>query len=339
MTVRIGLIGAGRMGQVFAAHLAYSVAGAKFVALADIDAARAAELAGRAGGLASYGQYADLLARQDLGAVVIASSTYSHAEVVKAAAAVGKHIFCEKPLALSLAGCDQAVAAAAAAKVKLQVGFMRRFDAAYQAAKEKIVAGAIGQPVMFKAIGRDPRCPDLDYARRENSGGLLMDMAVHDFDLARWLMGSEVVRVQSEGGCLVFPELKAVGDIDNAVVNLKFANGALGNVDVGRNAVYGYDIRTEVLGSEGSVMVGYLQQTAILLMTHAGVTHDTVPFFMQRFGAAYLAELRDFVACIRDDREPTVTGQDGRAATTISLAATLSLDEGRPVSLSEIKSE
>src|SRR5258708_28713039 len=209
---------------------------------------------------------------------------------------------------------------------------MRRFDAAYQAAKEKIVADAIGQPVMFKAIGRDPKRPDLDYARRENSGGLLMDMAVHDFDVARWLMGSEVVRVHSEGSCLVFPELKTVGDIDNAVVNLKFANGALGNVDVSRNAVYGYDIRTEVLGSEGSVMVGYLQQTPLLLMTQAGVTHDTVPFFMQRFGAAYLDELREFIACIREDREPMVTGQDGCAATAISLAATLSLDEGRPVS-------
>jgi len=156
-------------------------------------------------------------------------------------------------------------------------------------------------------------------------------MGVHDFDLARWLMGSEVVRVYSEGGCLVYPELKEVGDIDNAMINLKFANGALGNIDLSRNAVYGYDIRTEVLGSEGGLLIGKLQQTATLVMTRQGVTHDTVPYFMERFGEAYAAEIRDFVACILEDRQPSAGGQDARQATAIGIAATRSLDEGRPV--------
>jgi predicted dehydrogenase len=137
----------------------------------------------------------------------------------------------------------------------------------------------IGGLVMFKSVGRDPRRTSLDYARRENSGGLIADMAVHDFDLARWLMGSEIQRAYAEGGCLVYPELKEAGDIDNAVINLKFANGAVGNVDVSRNAVYGYDIRTEVLGSQGSLWIGKFQQTPLLVLTSDGITHDAVPYF------------------------------------------------------------
>jgi predicted dehydrogenase len=145
-----------------------------------------------------------------------------------------------------------------------------------------------------------------------------------------------VERVYSEGGCLVFPELATVGDIDNAVVNLKFANGAVGNVDVSRNAVYGYDIRTEILGSEGGLIVSKDRQTDTLVLTREGVTHDTVPYFMQRFADAYAEEIRDFISCIVEDREPAVSGEDARAATAIGMAATLSLDEARPVLVSEV---
>jgi predicted dehydrogenase len=189
---------------------------------------------------------------------------------------------------------------------------------------------------MFRSTGRDPRRTSLEFARRENSGGMILDMGVHDFDLARWLMGSEVERVQSEGACLVYPELKEVGDIDNAMINLKYANGAIGNIDLSRNAVYGYDIRTEVLGSEGGLLIGKLQQTATLVMTRQGVTHDTVPYFMERFGDAYAAEIRAFVTCVLEDRTPLVTGQDARKATAIGIAATRSLDENRPVMISEL---
>jgi predicted dehydrogenase len=144
--------------------------------------------------------------------------------------------------------------------------------------------------------------------------------------------------VQSEGGCLVYPELKEVGDIDNAVINLKFDSGAIGNIDVSRNAVYGYDIRTEILGSAGGLMIEKASQTPIQVMTRAGISHDTVPSFMERFGEAYAAEIRDFVACILEDREPAVTARDGRAAAAIGIAATRSLEEGRPVSIAEVKS-
>jgi scyllo-inositol 2-dehydrogenase (NAD+) len=302
--------------------------------VADINPQAGQEAAARYGIKHVYTNYHQLLQRDDIDAVVIVTPTATHVEVIQAAAAAGKHIFSEKPLAQTLEACDQAIAAVGTAGVKLQIGFMRHFDPAYVMAKQRIDAGEIGFPVMFRSTGRDPKRTSLEFARRENSGGLIMDMGVHDFDLARWLMGSEVVRVHSEGGCLVYPELKEVGDIDNAMINLKFANGAVGNIDVSRNAVYGYDIRTEVLGSDGGLLIGKLQQTATLVMTRQGVTHDTVPYFMERFGEAYAAEIRDFVACILEDRSPSVGAQDARQATAIGIAATRSLDEGRPVEVS-----
>lgn len=337
MGIRMGLIGAGRMGKVFAHTLAFTVSEVDLIAVADVDPKTGAEVAARFGAKYSYTDYNELLKRDDIDAVVVVTPTATHAEVIKAAALAGKHIFSEKPLAQTLSMCDEAIAAVNAAGVKLQLGFMRRFDPAYVLAKKKIEAGAIGTPVMFRSSSRDPKRTSLEFARRENSGGLIMDMGVHDFDQARWLMGSEVVRVQTEGGCLVFPELKEVGDIDNAMINLRFANDTIGNIDVSRNAVYGYDIRTEVLGSEGGLLIGTLQQTSTLVMTRAGVTHDTVPYFMERFGEAYANEIRDFVGCLLDDRPPSVTGLDARKATAIGIAATMSLDEDRPVQLCEIE--
>lgn len=336
MTLRIGLIGAGRMGAALAHHLAYSVEDADFVSIADPNEENSHGMARRFGVPETYPDHAQLLERSDVDAVVIVTPTSTHVDIVCAAAEAGKHIFVEKPLALTIAGCDEAIAAAHAAGVKLQVGFMRRFDPAYVAAKEKIDAGVIGRPVMFKSTGRDPWRTSLKYAQREASGGLILDMAIHDFDAARWLMGSQVQRVYSEGGCLVFPELADVGDIDNAVVNLKFANEAIGNVDVSRNAIYGYDIRSEVIGSEGSVMIGGLQQTAMFTLTKNSVAHDTIPGFMARFANAYAAELRAFVDAVLNDRDAPVTGHDARAATAIGIAATMSFDEGRAVELKEI---
>ena len=337
MTIRIGLIGSGRMGEVFAHHLAYSIAEADFVAVADVNHEAAKRVASRYGVKRHYGDYVELLSQKDIDAVVIATPTKTHDKVVVDAANASKHIFSEKPLALTLQGCDTALTAVKAAGVKLQVGFMRRYDPAYLAAKQKIDAGVIGTPVMFKSVGRDPKRTSLEFAHRANSGGLIMDMGIHDFDLARWLMGSEVKRVFSEGGCLVFPELKDVNDIDNAVISLKFENGAVGAVDVSRNAVYGYDVRTEVMGSEGSLYIGKEQQTPLWVKTRAGITHDTVPYFMERFAEAYAAEIKDFVACLENDKEPAVSGDDGRKATAIGVAATISFDEGRPVKLGELE--
>lgn len=336
MALKIGLIGAGRMGKVYANTLAFSVAEVDLVAIADPDATAVNDVAARYKIPHTYSDYRALLQSDDVEAVVVASPTGTHAEVIIAAAQAGKNIFSEKPFSQSLAACDEALAAVRQAGVKLQMGFMRRFDAPYAAAKKKILEGVIGTPVMFKSTSRDPFRTSLEFAKRENSGGLIMDMGVHDFDLARWLMNSEVLRVHSEGTCLAFPELQEVGDIDNVVINLRFASGAIGNIDMSRNAVYGYDIRTEVLGTEGSLWIGYLQQTPTLVLTRGGVTHDTVPYFMERFGAAYAEQVRVFVHNILVGSQPEVTGEDARAATAIGIAATLSFDEDRPVLVSEV---
>jgi len=336
MKIRIGLIGAGRMGKVFAHTLAFTVSEVDLVALADRNPKTGEEVATRFGVECHYTDYQELLKREDIDAVVIATPTSTHVQVIKDAAMAGKHIFSEKPLGETLELCDEAIAAVKQAGVKLQLGFMRRFDAAYALAKKKIDEGAIGQPVVFHAISRDRERTSLEFAKRANSGGLIMDMGVHDFDLARWLMGSEVVRVQTEGDCLVYPELKDVGDIDNALINLRCANNAVGNIALSRNATFGYDVRTEVLGSEGVLQIGSLQQTPTLVMTRQGITHDTIPGFMERFGDAYATEIRAFASCILEERDPSVTGEDARKATAIGMAATLSLDETRPVMMSEV---
>ncbi|HEY9078191.1 MAG TPA: inositol 2-dehydrogenase [Anaerolineaceae bacterium] len=330
MKLRFGLIGVGRMGKVYAHHLTSTVQDVELVAIADPAPGAAAEAAMRWGGV-PLTDYRDLLKREDIQAVVIATPTHTHVEVVKAAAAAGKQIFCEKPLSLTLEGCDDAIQAVEAAGVMLQIGFNRRFDPAHVAAMEKIKAGVIGKPVMFRSSGRDPKRTSLEFARRESSGGMILDMGIHEFDTARWMMGSDVVRVSTEGGCLVYPELKSVGDIDNAVINLRYENGAIGQIDLTRNAVYGHDVRTEIIGSEGALYIAKLQYTDLLVMKPNNISHDTVPYFMERFAEAYSAELKDFVACLREGREPSATGKDARAATAIGIAATQSLDEGVPV--------
>jgi scyllo-inositol 2-dehydrogenase (NAD+) len=336
MKINIGLIGAGRMGKVFANTLAYTVSEVELVAVADSNEECLKETQEKYGIAKGYKDYRKILDDKDIDAVVISTPTNTHSQIIKDAALAGKNIFSEKPLSQNIKECDDAIAIVKQTGVKLQLGFMRRFDAPYMMAKSKIMEGLIGKPVMFKAVSRDPKRSSLEFARRENSGGLIVDMGVHDFDLARWLMGSEVDRVYSEGTCIAYPELKEVGDIDNVVVNLKFTSGAVGNIDMSRNAVYGYDIRTEVLGTEGSVWIGYLQQTAMLMLNRQGVTHDTVPYFMERFGLAYAEEIRAFVKHIVDGTTPTVSGEDARAATAIGIAATLSLDEQRFVKVSEV---
>jgi inositol 2-dehydrogenase len=331
----VGVIGLGRMGQIYSRHLAQRVPEAQLVYVSDVIEERAQKLAVELNVGSWSTDYQDLLASPEVKAVFVTSSTSTHREVVMAAAKAGKAIFCEKPIALTLEDTDQMLSTIERTGVMFQVGFMRRFDAGYVAAKKQIEAGVIGKPVTFKSIGRDPFCPDLEYAKPSVSGGLILDMAIHDFDLGRWLMADEVKRVYTEGGTLAFPQLNSVGDIDNAVVNMLFQGGTLGNVEVSRNALYGYDIRTEILGTEGGLNIGYYQQTPLLVMTRSGISYDMVPYIIQRFGDAYLAQTRDFVDHVLNDIEPSVSGDDARAALIIGLAATRSYHEARPVELSE----
>jgi len=335
--LKIGVIGLGRMGQLYARTLATQVSGVRLYAVADVGEQARKQVTESFGVSHAFSNANDLMALPELDAVVIATPTSSHYDMVIAAASAGKAIFCEKPLALTLEETRSALEAVARAQVTLQVGFMRRFDAGYKKAKALIDGGLIGSPVTFKSLSRDPFCPRTEYASPAQSGGLIFDMAIHDFDLARWLMGSEVERVTAEGTLLVCKDLEAVGDIDNALINLRFMNGALGNVEVSLNAFYGYDIRTEILGSEGAVMIGVHQHTPVMLFTRAGAQHDVTPYLMERFGDAYGAQLQHFVDCLYDGQAPSVGAADALAACEIGIAATRAYRTGRPITLSELR--
>jgi predicted dehydrogenase len=295
-----------------------------------------ASFADRVGGAKTYVDYHDLLLDPNVQAVIITTPTSTHRDVVIAAAAAGKAIFCEKPTALTLSATDEMIEAVEKAHVMFQVGFMRRFDSGYAAAKRQIEAGAIGDPVVIRSIGRDPFRTSLEYANPAVSGGLILDMAIHDFDLLRWLMGDEVQRVYTEVASLVYPELQKVGDVDNAMINVRFEKGGLGNVEVSRTANYGYDIQCNVIGTKGALQIGYLQETPVLILTPEGARHDVVPHFPQRFGNAYTTQIAHFVECLRDDKQPSVTHIDARAALQIGIAATLSQHESRIVYVREV---
>jgi scyllo-inositol 2-dehydrogenase (NAD+) len=335
--LKIGVIGLGRMGQLYARTLATQVSGVHLYAIADVEEQARTALASEFSIPHAFADIHELITLPDLDAVIITTPTRTHPELVIATARAGKAIFCEKPLALTLEETHTVLNAVAQAKVPLQVGFMRRFDAAYQRAKTLITEGRIGLPVTFKSIGRDPFCPRPEYADPGQSGGLIIDMAVHDFDLARWLMGSEVERVSAEGTLLVCEQLKQVGDIDNAVINLRFATGALGNVEVSRNAFYGYDIRTEVLGSDGAVTIGVHQHTPVTLLTRSGAQYDVIPYLMERFGDAYRAQMQHFADCVRTGQSPSVGGVDALAALEIGIAATRAYQTSRVVALDELR--
>ena len=337
--LKMGVIGFGRMGQLYARMLATQVSGVQLYGVAEVDGQARSQIADELGVSHVLTDSYELIALPGVDAVVIATPTSTHHDLVVAAAKAGKAIFCEKPLALTLEETRSMLEAVARAQVPLQVGFMRRFDAGYQRAKTLIAAGQIGYPVTFKAVSRDPFCPPRDYMDPVKSGGLILDMAIHDFDLARWLVGSEVERVTAEGALLVCKDLEPLGDIDNALINLRFVDGALGNIEVSRNAFYGYDIRTEVLGSEGAMMIGVHQHTPVLLLTRAGAQYDVMPYLLERFGSAYRAQLQHFADCLRNGQPPSVGGAEALAACEIGVAATRAYQTGLPVTLGELRSE
>lgn len=334
--INIGVIGLGRMGQVYATHVGHQIPQARLAAVADPRRQVALEFAGQFPAVEVYADYLELLQHPDLHAVIIATPTNTHREIVIAAAEAGKAIFCEKPTSLTLSATDEMLDTVDRCRVLFQVGFMRRFDAGYAEAQRKIDQGIIGQPVAVRSIGRDPYRTSLEYADPHISGGLIVDMAIHDIDLTRWLMSDEVDRVYTETASLVYPELLDVGDVDAAMISLKFVQGAVGHIEVSRTAIYGYDIQTEIIGSRGTLQIGYLRQTPLLVLTKEGVQHDVVPHFPQRFGEAYTRQIEHFIDCVVRGEAPIVTPQDARAALQIALAATRSQHEARVVYTSEI---
>jgi scyllo-inositol 2-dehydrogenase (NAD+) len=332
----IGLIGAGRLGRVYARDLASRIAETKLVAIADPVEAVAKDVAAEFDVPTHYADPLALIDDPAVDAVVIVSPTHTHRELVCAAASRKKPTFCEKPPALSLEEVAEMQDAVAKSAMFLQMGFMRRFDAGYASAKRQIEEGRIGVPLVFKSTSRDPFRPSLEYANPKSSGGMLLDMGIHDFDLARWFMG-EVRTVSTIGATIAYPELATVGDIDNAVASLTFTSGKLGVVDLSRSGIYGYDISTEILGLEGTLRIGYLRETPVMLMTKNSVAHDTVPYFMERFRDAYTTQLQNFAQNVQQDRPAPITIEDGMEALRIGVAATRAHETGRSVVVSAIK--
>jgi myo-inositol 2-dehydrogenase/D-chiro-inositol 1-dehydrogenase len=331
--IRVAVVGVGRMGITHAENLARRVHRARLVAVTTSKAERAAEARRCCGGAAVYPDLGTLLASEELDAVCIASSTSAHARNVERCAGAGLQIFCEKPLALTLEDCDRAISAVREAGVKLMIGHVRQFDAGHVEAKGYIESGAIGNPLVFRAISGDVDPPPPSFADPAVSGGLILDAMYHDLYLSRWLLADEPVRAYAEGGALVDPAIGEVGDVDNAVVMLRFAGGALGTLYVTRTARYGHDLRVEVIGDEGAVQIGRFRQTPVRLLDRQGVHHDMPRTTPERLGEAFVTEMQAFVDCVLNDTEPPVGGDDSRATVAVGLAATRSMHEGRPVAV------
>ena len=346
--VRIGVIGAGRIGKIHAENLTQRVRGTQVVAIADPRLEAARELAGRLHIPRALTDYRALLADPEIEAVVICSSTDTHAQIIAEAAQVRKHIFCEKPIAHDLSRIDEALDVVAAARVKLQIGFNRRFDPSLRRVREMVAEGKIGQPHILHITSRDPEPPSIAYERV--SGGLFLDMTIHDFDMARYLLASEPVEIYAMGGVRVDPatsqsadgepgrrvrsSMSVLGAIDTAVLTLRFENGAFATVDNSRKAVYGYDQRVEILGSGGMLQAVNRIEDSHIYSDAEGV-HSARPlrFFLERYAESFVAEMQAFVQSIREGHEPPVTGRDGRIAVVMALAAERSLLEGRPLRL------
>ncbi|HZS76645.1 MAG TPA: inositol 2-dehydrogenase [Ktedonobacteraceae bacterium] len=334
--LKLGLIGAGRIGRLHAEHVTSRILVAQLAMVADAFEEAARECAERYDIPAYTRDYHELLARPDISAVLICSSTDTHAQIISEAAQVGKHIFCEKPVAFDLPAIERALKAVERAGVKLQIGFNRRFDANFQRVRKAIEGGEIGEPRLLHITSYDPEPPPLEYIRV--SGGLFVDMSIHDFDMARFLIGSEVEEVYTMAGVLVDPAIGEAGDVDTAVVLLRFANGVMGTISNSRQAAYGYDQRVEVLGSAGAVSTGNRYPNTAIISDASSVYRDVpLHFFVERYNESYLYEIAAFVEAILKDRPVPVSGYDGLVPVAIAIAAQKSLSEQRPVRLSEIE--
>jgi predicted dehydrogenase len=326
----IGVLGVGEMGKRHAENLRRLVPEARLVAVADVAGARARQVADELEIEHSFASLEDMLAHRDIQSVLIATPDKFHAQAVRIAAAAGKDILCEKPLALTLDDAHAALKEVERAAVRLQIGFMRRYDPAYAAAFKKIEAGEIGTPLIFKSVGRDKDEPPISAYQSGVNGMVFYNNTIHDFDLARWVMNDEVTEVHAYSTVAIRPEVAKYNDVVASVVNLKFSRGGIGNVESYVQAVYGYDVRTEIVGSKGSIFVGSLQQTPVAFLTTHGGNQMLADHFLTRFADAYLAEVRDFVHTILTGKALKVTGDDGLKSLEIAVAAENSHLQSRP---------
>lgn len=333
--LRFGVIGAGRIGKIHAENLATRIPGTEVVTIADVNVDSAQELASRLRVSSAVDDYHAILSDPSIDAVAICSSTDTHARIIIEAAQAGKHIFCEKPIDYDLTKIDAALSAVEKAGVKLQIGFNRRFDSNFRKARTMIAEGKIGDLHILRITSRDPAPPPLSYVKA--SGGMFFDMTIHDFDMARYLSGSEVDEVYTAAGVMVDPGIGEAGDVDTAVILLRFANGAIGTIDNSRKAVYGYDQRVEVFGSAGMVQAQNNTPDNDVYYSADGVqSAKPLYFFLERYMESFIAEMKEFAQSVRENTTPPVVGMDGRIPVLMGIAAKKSFLENRPVKLSEI---
>jgi len=340
MTVlQVVLVGAGRAGANHALHLAEHVPAASIAGVVDSDANSARTLAEQLG-CAAHASLEEAIERTRFDAVVIATPTFTHRDLAVTAAAAGKHVFCEKPMAITERECDEMADAAERAGVVLQVGFMRRFQPEFVAARRRIEAGEIGDPMVIKSLTRGPGLPPRWAWDLKTSNGMLAEVNSHDFDCVRWLLGCEITRVYAETANVKGTQRGVdVADFyDNAVVTLRFASGAVGTIDGTCPADYGYDARVEIVGTEGLLQIGEVRGEALLMVQdrETGAVSPVHRTWPERFEAGYRAQMRAFAAAARSGGAPPVTAADGRAAVHAVRAANRSWQEGRPITLDQV---
>jgi myo-inositol 2-dehydrogenase/D-chiro-inositol 1-dehydrogenase len=329
--VRVGLIGAGGIGSFHGESLALRVPGATLASVADPAPGVAERLAASLGCPQATPEPAELLADPSIQAVVIAAPPSVHADLIEAAAGAGKAVFCEKPMALTLADADRAIEAARAAGVPLQVGFNRRFATDFRAAHDLVASGELGEPQLLRSLTRDPGLADPSVIKPWT---IFFETLIHDFDTLRWLnLGARAFEVYAMADALVRPDWRERGLLDTAMVMVRFDNGAMATAEASFQAVYGYDVRGEVFGSAGMVTAGDIRRTSMAFYGEKGVVHDTVRRNIELFRDAYTGELAHFVGCVRNETGPECTGEDARDALAIALAAIESVQTGRPVRL------
>lgn len=336
--LNIGIIGAGRIGRLHAESITYAVPAARVTGITDVRPDGLTELQQKFGIAKIYATADEMLADDAIDAVLVCSSTDTHAEIAIMAAKAGKHIFCEKPVDLTPEKVQAVLDAVNEAGVKLQVGFNRRFDHNFARLRALVEQEKIGRLELVKITSRDPEPPPAEYAA--SSGGMFLDMTIHDFDMARFLAGSEIASIYVQAACLVDPAIGAAGDVDSAVITLQFQNGALGVIDNSRRAAYGYDQRIEVFGSKGAAQAQNDTPTTVTLSTQDGVTGDKpLYFFLERYMQSFRDEMRAFADAVLNDTPTPTSGEDGLASILIGLAAKKSVAEGRPVALCEMYGE
>jgi myo-inositol 2-dehydrogenase / D-chiro-inositol 1-dehydrogenase len=333
--ITIGIIGAGRIGRLHAENL-LKIPEVAIKAVSDVQVESATEWASRIGIPKVTKDYKEIINDSEIDAVYICSTTDTHVQIIRDAAIVGKHIFCEKPISFDITTTREALKLVHHMGVKLQVGFNRRFDHNFRRIRELVQMGKIGSPHIIKITSRDPAPPPVEYIKV--SGGLFLDMTIHDFDIARFVSGSDVEEVYATGAVLVDSAIRDAGDIDTAVITLKFKNGAVGVIDNSRKAVYGYDQRVEVFGSLGCVSIQNDFPNTAELSTGEGIIRDKPKyFFLDRYAEAYLEESKAFIDSILANKPVPVDGNDGLQAELMAHAAKKSLTEGRPVAIDEIE--